>query len=194
MTAEERLQVLKMLESGQIDAVEAAELLQALGGMEPDQQEPPSMPTTERPARPQERWAHFWIYPMMAGVAVLILGSLVLAMVYAAGAAAFWLLCGWVPVFLGLAVVILALWSRRASWMHLRISEAGRRKLTLSFPLPLKLAAWGVRIAQPYVPQLRDTGVDEVILALQDSTRQGEPVFIEVQDDEAGERVELYIG
>jgi hypothetical protein len=130
----------------------------------------------------------------MAGIAALMLGSLVLSLVYGAGGAAFWLLCGWFPVLLGLGVVILALWSRRATWMHLRISEAGRRKMTLSFPLPLRLAAWGLRIAQPYVPQLQDTGVDEVVLALRESARQGEPVFIDVQDDEAGEHIELYIG
>jgi hypothetical protein len=78
--------------------------------------------------------------------------------------------------------------------MHLRISEQGRRKMAFSFPVPLGLAAWAIRIAQPFVPQLRDTGVDEVILAVRDSASRGEPLFIDVQDDEDGERVELYIG
>ncbi|MGD2040645.1 MAG: hypothetical protein PVH11_07445 [Anaerolineae bacterium] len=192
--AEERLRILKMVESGQIGAGEAAELLQALESTEPQGPEPAAEPTVAPSTRPQHRWASFWIYPLMAGIAALMLGSLVLSLVYGAGGAAFWLLCGWFPVLLGLGVVILALWSRRATWMHLRISEAGRRKMTLSFPLPLRLAAWGLRIAQPYVPQLQDTGVDEVVLALRESARQGEPVFIDVQDDEAGEHIELYIG
>jgi hypothetical protein len=191
---EERLQILKMVESGQIGAGEAAELLQAFERAESQDPGPAAEPAVESPARPQHRWASLWIYPLIAGIAVLVLGSLVLSLVYAAGGAAFWLLCGWFPVLLGIGVVILALWSRRATWMHLRISEAGRRKMTLSFPLPLRLAAWGLRIAQPYVPQLQDTGVDEVILALRESARQGEPMFIDVQDDEAGEHIELYIG
>ena len=90
--------------------------------------------------------------------------------------------------------MLLVLWSRRAPWLHVRISEEGKRKLTLSFPVPLTLAAWVVRIIKPFVPQLKETGVDELILALRDSGVRGEPISIDVQDDEAGEQVEVYFG
>ena len=103
-------------------------------------------------------------------------------------------MCGWLPLLLGLTVVLLALWSRRAAWLHLRISEDGKRKMGFSFPLPLTLTAWVVRIAQPFVPQLQETGVDDVIIALRDSATHGEPLFIDVEDEEDGERVEIYIG
>jgi hypothetical protein len=76
----------------------------------------------------------------------------------------------------------------------LRISEEGKRKVAFSFPLPLSLTALAVRMAQPFVPQLRDTGVDDLIIALRESSSRGEPLFIDVQDDQDGERVELYIG
>jgi hypothetical protein len=36
--------------------------------------------------------------------------------------------------------------------------------------------------------------LDDLILALRDSSSRGEPFIIDVQDDEDGERVELYIG
>jgi hypothetical protein len=36
--------------------------------------------------------------------------------------------------------------------------------------------------------------VDDLILALRESSSRGEPLFIDVQDDQDGERVELYIG
>lgn len=209
----ERMAILKMLEAGQIDATEAATLLAALneagapapakGETEviapPSEGAPPSGEASpaER-ASPQERWenrwARFWIYPMMAGIAVLVLGALVVGLLSSAGAAWGWFLCGWLPLLLGLAIVLLVLWSRRATWMHLRISEEGKRKMSLSFPLPLGLAAWAVRIAEPFVPQLQDTSVDDVIVALRESASHGEPIFIDVQDDEGGERVELYIG
>ena len=191
---EERLQILKMVEEGQIGADEAAQLLAALEMPAPEAVEAPPGVERERPARRQDHWARFWIYPMIVGGVVLILGLLVLTLVYATGAAAFWLLCGWLPMILGLVVVLLALWSRQATWMHLRISEEGRRKMVLSFPLPLTLAAWGLRVVQPFVPQLQETGADDVIIALRDSAGQGEPLFIDVQDDEKGERVELYFG
>ena len=51
-----------------------------------------------------------------------------------------------------------------------------------------------MRIAQPFIPQLEDTGVDDLIIALRDSASSGEPLFIDVQDDEEGERVQIYFG
>jgi len=195
----ERLEILKMLEAGQIDAQEAASLLAALAESEAAEEaaEAPleGLPPDREPPEPMEtRWARFWIYPMMAGGAILLLGALIVGLVSLSGGAWGWLLCGWPLLLLGLLVFVLALWSRSATWMHLRISEQGRRKMAFSFPVPLGLAAWAIRIAQPFVPQLRDTGVDEVILAVRDSASRGEPLFIDVQDDEDGERVELYIG
>jgi hypothetical protein len=184
----ERLEILKMLEMGQIDAQEAAMLLSALGeskavedaGEAPVEALPPDR---EAPEPLDTRWATFWIYPLMAGGAILLLGALVVALVSLTGGAWGWLLCGWPLLLLGLLVFVLALWS-----------EEGKRKMALSFPVPLGLAAWAIRIAQPFVPQLRDTGVDEVILAVRESASKGEPLFIDVQDDEDGERVELYLG
>jgi hypothetical protein len=195
----ERLEILKMLEAGQIDAQEAASLLAALAESQAaeDAAEAPAegLPPDREPPEPMEtRWARFWIYPMMAGGAILLVGVLIVGLVSLSGGAWGWLLCGWPLLLLGLLVFVLALWSRSATWMHLRISEQGRRKMAFSFPVPLGLAAWAIRIAQPFVPQLRDTGVDEVILAVRDSASRGEPLFIDVQDDEDGERVELYIG
>lgn len=194
---EERLQILKMVESGQIQAEEALVLLAAIERSEEDETSvpPDALPAGRGPDPDREsRWARFWIYPMMAGGGVLILGALLLAWLYAGDAARGWLVCGWLPLVLGLMVVLLALWTRRTTWMHLRISEGGERKMAFSFPLPLGLSAWVVRIAQPFVPQLQQTGVDDLILALRTSASRGEPVWIDVQDDEHGERVEVYIG
>jgi hypothetical protein len=67
-------------------------------------------------------------------------------------------------------------------------------KMALSLPLPLTLAAWVVRVAQPFVPQLRDTGVDDLIIALRHSSAEGQPLVVDVQDDESGEEVQIYIG
>lgn len=191
---EERLEILKMVEAGQVDAAEAAVLLAALDEQQPAAAPEAPLPTPSQAETSESRWARFWIYPMLTGGGVLISGSLVMALIYATDAAQGWLVCGWLPMILGLLIVLLALWTRRATWMHLRISEGGKRKIAFSFPLPLTLAAWVMRLAQPFVPQLQETGVDDLIIALRESTSQGEPFFVDVQDDEDGERVELYIG
>ncbi len=200
----ERLKILKLLEGGEIEADEAMALLAAM-----ETQEAEVLPAVEREeqggalggsastadplAVQRRRWARFWVYPLLVGGAVLILGSLVMALVYGTGAARGWLVCGWLPMIAGLLVMLLAWWTRRAKWLHVRVREGGERKIALSFPLPLALAAWVLRLIGPFVPQLRETGVDELIMALRESGRD-EPISIDVQDDEDGEQVQLYIG
>jgi len=193
---EERLRILNMVQEGQISAAEAASLLEALA------QPAPALPDDGPGAGPgawpdaAARWGRFWLYPFLAGGGLLIAGSLVMGLVNATGAARGWLICGWTPMLLGLLLAFLALWSRGSTWLHLRIreGEGSRARVALSFPLPLTLAAWALRVAQPFVPQLRDTGVDDLIIALRHSTAEGQPLVVDVQDDETGERVEIYIG
>lgn len=189
---EERLRILQMVQEGQISAAEAAALLDAMATPTETEGEP----GPEGAPEPAARWGRFWLYPLLVGGGLLVAGSLIMGLVYATGAAHGWLICGWTPLILGLLLAILAWWSRSSTWLHLRIREGhgSRQKLALSFPLPLTLAAWVLRVAQPFVPQLRDTGVDDLIIALRSSTAEGQPMVVDVQDDESGERVEIYIG
>jgi hypothetical protein len=67
--------------------------------------------------------------------------------------------------------------------------------VTISIPLPLRLTAWAFKIARPFVPQLKDTGVDEVIMSLGDTLGQdGQPIYVDVHDEDEGEHVQIYIG
>jgi len=131
---------------------------------------------------------------MMAGGAALLFGTAIMAVVYSTGAARGWLVCGWGPMITGLTMTLLAWWASRARWLHVRISEAGKRRMAFSFPLPLTLAAWVLRIAQPFVPQLAGTGVDDVIIALRDGKLGDEPIAIDVENGDKDERVQVYIG
>ena len=56
------------------------------------------------------------------------------------------------------------------------------------------MAARLLRLAQPFVPQLAETGVDDLLIALRDAEIDDEPLFIDVQDEENGEHVQLYFG
>ncbi len=190
--SDERLEILKMVEAGQITAQEAALLVASLEA--PAQvSEPVAQVSAPEPRLVDNRWSGFWRYPFLAGGAVLFLGVTVLALLSLSGAAAGWLVCGWLPILLGAFVVLGAWWSKTARWLHLRISEPGEKKLAISVPLPLTLTAWALKIAQPFVPQLHDTGVDEVIIALRDSTLS-EPFYVDVHDEDEGEHVEVWIG
>ena len=89
--------------------------------------------------------------------------------------------------------------SRTARWIHVRVNtgHASRewpRKISLSFPLPIRLTAWFLRAFGQFIPDLKKTGVDELILALEDNTSPENPLFVDVHEGEDGERVQVYIG
>jgi hypothetical protein len=58
----------------------------------------------------------------------------------------------------------------------------------------VRLAAWFLRLFSPFIPKLRDTGVDELILALDETTTPDNPFYVEVNEGKDGEKVQVYIG
>lgn len=66
-------------------------------------------------------------------------------------------------------------------------------RIALSFPIPLGLTAWFLRTFGKWIPNLEQSGIDEIILALEDDNSPDGPVYIEVNGGE-GERVRIYIG
>jgi hypothetical protein len=195
---EERLHILKMLQAGQISSEQALQLLDALeeeDALGPVEQEGQILPPVSAPSAPSEGW----LYPTVAGAVIMAIGAPLMALGLTGRAAAFWaLFCGWFPFLTGLIVLSLGFWSRNARWFHLRIqnSRGAKSSVAISLPLPLTFAAWVLRLLRPYLPQLRETGVDEAILALQEAARSGDktPVYIEVEDQGGGERVLIWFG
>ena len=83
--------------------------------------------------------------------------------------------------------------------LHIRVQRAGAstdgpRHIALSFPLPIRLTAWALRLAGPHIPQLKDSGIDELILALAETTSAESPLYVDVNEGEGGEHVHVYIG
>ncbi|HNS50598.1 MAG TPA: hypothetical protein PKO09_05395 [Anaerolineae bacterium] len=194
----DRMQVLQRLEAGEIDAATALRLLKEIEpvGVEAGPLEQPEDGETITAARaggqPPNHWARFWLFPLAAAGILLAVGGLILFFVLLTGAARGWRVCGWLPLTLGVLGVLFALWSRSAKWLHVRVQEKHGKRIAISFPVPLTLVAWILRVVGPFVPQLRETGADEMILAFRDTGRD-EPLHLQV-DDEDGEHVEIYVG
>ncbi len=198
---DERMKILKRVEAGEITAEEAVRQINELGQAsssapepEPQAVEPePVRSTSAPPLEIPKGLAQFWVYPLYVGVGMVVLGALLLYAVYGALAGWGWALCGW-PIFAtGVLVVATAWWLRTARWIHVRVR--GKENVTISIPLPLRLTAWAFKIAKPFVPQFKDTGIDEVITSLGDTLgKGGQPIYVDVNDEEEGEHVQVYIG
>ena len=144
-----------------------------------------------------EKWRQWWTVPLWIGVGITLIGSLFMYAVFLSNGFGFWFLCAGVPFAFGLLLVILAVESRRAKWLHLRVQQEPGSKpqhIAFSFPLPLGFSAWFFRTFGRYIPSLQDTAIDEIITALGKSATPENPVYISVNEGEHGEKVEIYIG
>ncbi len=202
----ERMHILQMIEDGKITAEEGMRLLSALSGKtgEASAGAAPQAPATPDPSRPTVNLEHWkrWprsVIPMWVGVGVTTLSALWMYGAYRSGGFGFWFACAGLPFALGVVVMALAAASRTAKWIHIRVktghaSREWPRSIALSFPLPIQLAAWFLRTFRRRIPNLKDSAVDELILALGESASAEAPLYVEVNEGENGEKVQVYIG
>lgn len=218
-TSEERQQVLRMIADGKITPEEGSRLLAALSGGSPPELDAPAAaiePTPEaeqtesqQPAYTPEQEVisppppidaqipdtrHWWQVPFWIGLALLAAGAFTLAGALSSGAICLVLLCGLPLLLIGILAVIVAWFARNGPWVHVRVKHhrPGQRDINLS--VPLDLGAVAVRVAEPFVPQMRNTGVDDVIVSMKDNVKKDRPLIIDVNDDEDGEQVQVIVG
>jgi len=157
------------------------------------------IPTETAPPDNEElqKWKRWWVIPLWVGAGVTVIGGLLMYWAFRANGYGFWFACTWFPFLLGVVLLAFAWNSRTAPWIHVRVHQApgkNPKKIAISFPIPVRLTVWGLRIFGHYIPQLEGTSLDEVILALKDVAKDGTPLFIDVDDNEDGERVQVFIG
>lgn len=144
-----------------------------------------------------DKWRRWWVIPLWVGVIITVLGGLMMSWALQTYGFGFWFACAWVPLLLGVVLIVMAWGSRTARWLHIRVRQSPGewpQNIAFSFPIPLRMTAWFLRIFGDFIPGLQDTSVDELIVALDDSTSPENPLYIEIEDDEDGERVEVFIG
>lgn len=189
-SSDERQQILQMINDGQINAEQGAELLSALNNAE-SSNEPEVETTPASDALPN--FSNLWLIPLWIGTAILILGGLMLSSAYQAGGW-FLFICGWPLFLIGLAVIITAWFARLGPWVHVRITHEKKNRRDIKISLPLNPAVFILKIIRPFVPRLKDTGVDEVLMSLKDNVTRDQPLVVDVNETEDGERVQVVIG
>lgn len=180
---EDRLEVLRKLEEGSIDVDEAVELLGSdTGNAEPAG--PPSGPSSGW-------WRLWWLLPFIVGVGMLAVGARL------AWIGGWWWLCAAPAILVGTAVAAIALSSIRSMWLHVRVKTrktSWPRQIAISLPVPVDLTAWFLRRYGRRIPNLDQTAIDELLLSVSESTSADSPLYVEVDNGEGGERVQVYLG
>jgi hypothetical protein len=191
-TSDERQHILNMIAEGTLSAEQGAELLAAMDDHDAAQ----AIGTTETPMpidTPRLSsgwWTLFWI-----GTAFLIGGAMLLAPTYQSGGATWLLLaCGWPTFLIGLLLIVVAWFSRSGPWVHIRVKHAHHTRPNIHLSVPLNLGVGVLRIASPFVPQLKDTGVDDLMMAMKDNVSRDRPLVIDVNEDDDGEHIQVVVG
>jgi hypothetical protein len=202
-SGDERMRILEQIERGEISAAEGMQKLEQLAAESPVvERVDPVMAAADAPSPTDPdiaRWKRWWTLPFAIGIGIISLSGLLMLSAIQASGYGFWFFCLWAPFMAGVAAMALAWASRTSRWLHLRVHTGHAdaewpRKISVSFPIPMRLTAWLLRTFGPSVPQLRNTALDELILALNDNTSESRPLYVDVTDGDKGERMQVFIG
>ena len=215
MTDQERNQVLKMIEGGKVTPEEGLRLMQALdqspaedqssapevtageGSGSEAQAKKPGLEADPRIAHVKSTARRLWQIPLWIGIGVTVLSALGMYAVMRGPGMNFWFYFLMLPLLLGVVVTALAVGSRRARWLFVDVHQKPGEhpeRFFLGFPLPLRLTAWFLRTFGPMIPDLQKTNVDEIIQVVETGFAGDEPLIVNVDEGNDGERVRVYIG
>ncbi len=213
MTEEERNRILNMIADGKITAEDGLKLMQALDQLPPEEEasetaaesaagaeepaERSGLEADPRIARVKSTARRLWQVPLWIGVAVVLLSAWGMYALLQGPGMNFWFFCLILPLLLGVLLMAAAARTRRARWVFVDVHQKPGEKpsrIFLGFPLPLGLIAWFFRTFGHKIEELKETHVDEVIQVLETGFTGDEPLVVNVDEGEDGERVKVYIG
>jgi hypothetical protein len=212
MSSEERKKILQMVEEGRISADQAASLMRALDADAETEVEVLEAGTLSgnaavsgeaRSDAPEfeevkARARNLAMIPLWIGVFLTVLSAWGIYSIQQNAGLNFWFFCLMLPLLLGVLLVVIGAGGQNSKWLYVNVDRRNAndwpRTITLGFPLPLGLAAWFLRNFGHHIRGMKNTNVDEIIQILDATGKSGAPLIINANDDEDGERVQVYIG
>jgi hypothetical protein len=206
MSSEERRKILQMVADGKINAEEAATLMRSLEESDGEEIEiiegragsgsgPSDAPEFEEVRRRAMRFA---MIPLWSGVILTVLSAWGMFSVQQNAGLNFWFFCLTLPLLFGILLLSLGAGSRSSRWLYVNVDRTYQdewpRVITLALPLPLGLVAWFLKNFGSRIEGLKNTAIDEVLMAISMAKSITEPLIVKVDDGDNSERVQVYIG
>jgi hypothetical protein len=203
---ESKIEILKKVESGVLSVEEGSDLL----GIFDKAEEESSVPerTTKslelEPMAPMEKiqasgcWKAAWSMILVGGAVLTGFSAYWVFQAYENKGFGWGFFLSWIPLILGVFLMIGGWILMESPWMHVRIhSKEDNKKvhIVFSMPVPLRLAGWVFKTFGHFMPQeVREKGVEEMLETIEESMKAGEPFHVQVDDDKDGSKVEVFIG
>ena len=206
MSSEERKKILQMVADGKISAEEAATLMRALDEAAADDIEVLGTASDfgyERSDAPEfeqvrRRAMRFALIPLWIGIAFTVLSAWWMFSIQQRAGLNFWFFCMSMPFVLGILLIVMGAGSRVSRWIYINVDRSNQnewpRNITIALPLPLGLVSWFLKNFGSHIEGLKRTTIDEVIMAISMAKSITEPLIINVDDSDDGEKVQVFIG
>ena len=206
MSSEERKKILQMVADGKINAQEAATLMRTLDDSAEEQiqvfeagpsfgSEKTDAPEFDQVRRRANRFSSAFL---SIGIIFTVLSAWAMFGIQKNNGLNFWFFCMTMPLFLGILLTMLGAGSRTSRWMYVNVDRSHQtefpRNITIAFPLPLGLVAWFLKNFGGSISGLKKTNVDEIIQAIAMAKNITEPLIVNVDDGDDGEKVQVFIG
>ena len=206
MTSDEsRFEILKRVQNGTLSAEEGSDLIgildrgrEAATGQEViDPVLPLDNTATQESPRVSGWWKALWSLILIGGAVLTGFSALWAYRGYERAGLGwgFWL--SWIPFIIGLLWMIFGWMLLDSPWMHLKIrasDEGKHQKINIAIPLPIRLLSWGIKTFGHHMPaDLKEKGVDEMLVEVENALKRGEPFQIAVDDREDGDQVFITI-
>jgi hypothetical protein len=216
MNDQERAQVLKMIQGGRLTPEEGLRLLHTLEQTPADEEAiPPEQVEAPWPdqageatnrvipdpdvQRGLEITRRLWLFvPLAIGSLVTVLGGWIMYVHLQPSPANVWFFGLGLPLLLvGVAIIVAASVIQNAHWIYLRVEQKpweAPRSIVLGFPLPFGLVGWILRTFGHFIPDMDQPTIEEIVKLLSRTTSPGFPLVVNVDEGEAGDRVQVYLG
>jgi hypothetical protein len=200
-TDESKLEILRKVENGTLSIEEGADLIGMLEKNKtvPDRQQSAPVPPME-PIEKHEAsgcWKAVW--------SMFLVGGAILA-----GFSAFWIYQGymnkglgwgfwlsWIPMLIGIALMIFGWAIMESPWMHVRIQskkELKKYSFVFSMPVPFNIARWIMERFGQFMPEeVKSQEILSVLDEAEASIRNGDPFRVQVNDDKDSSKVDILI-
>ena len=112
----------------------------------------------------------------------------------------FWFFCFTMPFILGIIFIALGAGSQTSRWLYVNVDRSqardgdGPKHITIALPLPLGLAGWFLKNFGGLFSGLKNSNVDEIVQAIAMAKNITEPLIVNVDDGDDGEKVQVFIG
>jgi hypothetical protein len=136
--------------------------------------------------------------PLWVGIIFTVLSAWGMFSIQQNAGVNFWFVCLTMPLMFGVLLIALGAGSKSARWLYVNVDRSNQeewpKNITIAFPLPLNLAGWFLKNFGSHISGLKNTNVDAIVQAIAMAKNISEPLIVNVDDSDDGEKVQVFIG